>query len=215
MPRKFIVNPDFYDTGCKIFSKSEMTINPGFTVLVGCNGIGKSTFIKTIKQDLKSNNIKCIDFDNLVDGGSNSTGMAIVHNDYMSAIQNVFSSEGEVIINNIGRLATQFGNTVRYFNTSSGSNELWIVLDAIDSGLSIDNIEEVKSLFDLVIQDCKSSGIEVYIVASANEYEMARGEQCLDVYNGEYIEFKSYEDFRRFILKSRKIKDSRYKKKKK
>ena len=52
-------------------------------------------------------------------------------------------------------------------------------------------------------------GNEIYIVISAIEYELCRGEQCFDVYNGKYITFKDYEDYREFILKNREWKENR------
>ena len=56
------------------------------------------------------------------------------------------------------------------------------MLDAVDSGLSVDNIVDVKEqLFKTILE--YNYGNEIYIVISANEYEMARGEQCFDVYN--------------------------------
>lgn len=84
------------------------------------------------------------------------------------------------------------------------------MFDAIDSGLSVDNVVDIKmNLFDLVIKDAEESGLDVYIIISANEYELARNSSCFDVNSGKYIEFNSYEDFRKFILSSRKKKDKR------
>jgi len=48
------------------------------------------------------------------------------------------------------------------------------------------------------------------IVISANEYELANGEQCFDVNLGKYLTFDDYESYKKFILKSRKLKDKRY-----
>lgn len=92
-----------------------------------------------------------------------------------------------------------------------------MLFDAVDSGYSIDNIVELKTdLFQTIIQDCKKRNIEVYIVISANSYEMASGEQCLDVWSGKYIIFENYEDYRRYILKTRARKNNRiYKEKEK
>lgn len=56
--------------------------------------------------------------------------------------------------------------------------------DAADSGLSIDGIKEIKNkLFSIIEEDCKTKGVELYIVVSINAYEFANGEQCFDVYN--------------------------------
>ena len=39
---------------------------------------------------------------------------------------------------------------------------------------------------------------------------MTKNEQCLDVYTGNYKTFKDYEDYYKFIMKSRERKDKRY-----
>ncbi len=40
---------------------------------------------------------------------------------------------------------------------------------------------------------------------------MATGEQCLDVYNGKYVIFKNYDEYRNMVLESRKWKEERNK----
>lgn len=52
---------------------------------------------------------------------------------------------------------------------------------------------------------------EIYIIISATRYEMATGEQCLDVYNGKYVTFKNYDEYRNMVLESRKWKEERNK----
>lgn len=143
------------------------------------------------------------------------------------------SSEGENIVMNIGSLAIRLGDFIKTGKGNSRENRLqeaferllkdditeekeipnerWILLDAIDSGLSIDNIVDVKEyLLKAILEDYKDG--DVYIIVSANEYEMARGEQCFDIYNGKYITFADYEEYRDFVLNSRKWKDERYEK---
>ena len=89
--------------------------------------------------------------------------------------------------------------------------ERWILLDAIDSGYSIDNVVELKDLINLIFEDSAKVGIDMHILASANAYELASGENCFDVNAGKYLTFESYDDYKKFILKSRKKKDKRYK----
>lgn len=97
------------------------------------------------------------------------------------------------------------------FRNNPNDDEYWIFADAVDSGFSVDNVVELKDeLFKLILDIHKDK--EVYIVITANAYEMARGEQCFDVINGKYVTIKSYEKYRSVILKSRDKKDSRYKK---
>lgn len=209
MSRTFdIENRDYYEEGEIIFWKKQATINPGLTVLVGCNGTGKSTLLHhVIKAQLEENEIKYISFDNLIDGGSHARERAGFYGDIEFLGTSLCSSEGENIVMNMGNIAQRVGTHLR---KNRNEKELWILLDAVDSGLSVDNIIDLKDLFSLIIDDNKNK--DVYIVISANEYELARGEQCFDVYLSKYITFKDYEDYRNFIIKSRERKDKRYKK---
>ena len=92
------------------------------------------------------------------------------------------------------------------------AKERWLLFDAVDSGFSVDNVIELKNFFKILIKDFEERGYELYIVVSANEFELAREEDCFDVMNGKYIRFAGYDDFRGFIIKSREKKDRRYKK---
>lgn len=62
-------------------------------------------------------------------------------------------------------------------------------------------------LFKTILKN--NFGKEIYILVVANEYEMARGEDCFDVRYGKYIKFKDYEDYRNFVLKSKEWKEER------
>ena len=92
------------------------------------------------------------------------------------------------------------------------SNERWILLDAMDSGYSIDNVIDMKDFFQLVIDDTKRHGKELYIIVSSNEYELAHESNCFNVMEGRYISFNNYDEYKKFILKTREKKDKRCKK---
>ena len=51
--RKFTLERDYYDTGDNLFKNKTVTIKPGVTVLVGCNGTGKTTQIRLLAEYLK------------------------------------------------------------------------------------------------------------------------------------------------------------------
>lgn len=207
--KTFNIEKEPYDKGIKIFSKNTVTLEPGVTVLVGCNGYGKSTFIKTIKRCLDNEKIKYVSYDNLHDGGFKSISKALFDRDYTFGATAYCSSEGENIMMNIGKIAGKIGDYIRCVD----QNEYFILLDAVDSGFSVDNIEEVKIyLFKTILDDCTKQNKTVYIIVSANEYEMCLDERCFDIYNGVYKEFKTYNAYRNFILRTRKIKDKRYNK---
>ena len=207
--RKFTIHKDYCDTGCNIYKKENIAIDTGLTVLVGCNGMGKSTLIKQLKSQLETENIPVISFNNLSEGGSYARSKAGYYNDLEFLVTAMQSSEGENIIMNLGKLASEIGSFMR---KNKNMSEFWIFLDAIDSGLSVDNVDDVKEyLFKTIFDD--NPNTNVYIIASANEYELARNENCFDVYRGKYIRFKDYEEYRNFILKTREEKDKRVYKK--
>ena len=205
MSRTFKLTRAPYEEKEYLYKRTNITLNPGITVLVGCNGCGKTTLIKQLKRRLDSADIPYIAYDNLYDGGSNAKSAAVFYGNISLASALVQSSEGEQISINIGQAASRIGKFVR---ENRGKPELWILLDAIDSGLSIDNVREIKDgLFQTILDDNPNS--DVYIVVSANEYEMCVGANCFDVRNGKYIDINTYENYATFIMESRKRKDER------
>lgn len=231
MSKKIQLIQDYYDNDIKLYKKKAIEIKPGVTVLVGCNGIGKTTLLHQIKDRLKKDNIPYILFDNLKEGGSNSISHAGYNGDFEFMTGALMSSEGETIVLNLGNLARRLGDFVRTGNDEDQiqfevlrrslarihgdiieeqkiPKERWILLDAVDSGLSIDNIVDLKEqLFKTILQ--YNYGNEIYIIVSANEYEMARHEQCFDVYNGKYVALNDYEAYRKLVLQSKEEKYKR------
>lgn len=222
---------DPYGEGFQTCRLKRITIKPGLTVLVGCNGAGKTTLLKNIESELRKENIPCHLFDNLHDGGENAKSEAALEYNWAFVATSTLSSEGENInmnLNNLakklkefmvtGRIADRMTKLIDAFDRFHGreykipeTKERWLLLDAIDSGFSIDNVIETKDFFKMAINDFASNGYELFIVISANEYELANGENCFDVMNGKYVQFKDYDDFKKFILRSREKKDKRYK----
>lgn len=221
---------DPYDAGFSTCRKKQIEINPGVTVLVGCNGSGKTTLLHNIKECVKKENIPVFYYDNEKDGGRNSISESMFYDDFSFATTALCSSEGENISMNLGKIASRlrafiktgddgdammksFQKIFSLDNNDNKDNEIlnerWILLDAMDSGFSIDNVIEMKDFFDLVIKDAKEFGIELYIVISSNEHELAHESKCFDVMEGKYIQFVSYEDYKKFILRTREKKDKR------
>lgn len=191
-----------------LYARNEYQFKPGLTVLVGCNGAGKTSLLQAIEHLLDKEKVPVMMYDNLHDGGHNARSSALFRQQFEVAATLMCSSEGEQISINIGQIATKIGAFVR---KNMGKPEIWILFDAIDSGLSVDNVVEIKDdLFRTILET--TLGSDVYIIVSANEYEMCRGEQCFSVASGEYTTFDDYEQYRKFILESRKTKDLRYKK---
>ena len=197
--KDFEIIRDYYDEGRFLYKKDRITIYPRVTVLVGCNGAGKSTLLRQIKRQLDKDDIYYYSYDNSNDGRF-AKDKALQSDDFSTLSALCFSSEGEETIVKMNNVAMEIGNYVR----TNNQNQLWILLDGIDSGISIDNILDYKDLFNAVIEDCKHK--EVYIVITANSYEMCKDENCFDVQNGVYRSFVNYDDYKKFILDSSKFK---------
>ena len=103
----------------------------------------------------------------------------------------------------LGEKAGQIGRMA----VNNRDKDIFILFDAVDSGFSIDNIGDLKEfLFDTVLEDHPK---DVYIICTANSYEMTRGQDCVDVNSCKHVRFDDYEEYRKFILESRKRKDER------
>lgn len=210
--RTFKLHKDYWDCG-NLYTRAEHTFNSGITVLVGCNGSGKSTTLTQIRDQLKTNDEPYFAFDNVRNGGSSMFQGLLegYHPGGVNALCSLAcSSEGEKIHQNIMiKAKSGLGAAIQKAKDSCAS-ELFLLWDAVDSGASIDNIIELKDFFKLVIKDQKErNDIDVYVIVSANSYEMANGEACYDINHNKYIAFKDYDDYKKFILKSRQFKERR------
>ena len=222
---------DPYDEGFSTCRPKEITLNEGLTVLVGCNGAGKTTLLRNIKEIVEKEKLPYLYFDNKSDGGSHSIESLMYRGNVEDAVFMWTASEGEQIQQNVGRIASELREFLKTgetresksrlkWNNAFGkhskksifkpSKERWLLFDAIDSGYSIDNVIELKEIFKLILEDSIIFNVKTYIIISANEYELANGENCFDVNTGKYIKFNDYEDFKAFIIKSRERKEKRY-----
>lgn len=210
MSRTFKVPKAPYDEGDNIYNKGTFTFNSGVTVLVGCNGSGKSTLLRHLEHKLQDDkDVLCVSYNNLAQGGSNSVKDFLWNNQTRFAASVMTGSEGEGIITNIGVVANKIGTLVR--SNQSNNKPLFVLFDAIDSGLSVDNVVDIKEyLFKTILED-NANKRDVYIICSANGYEMCNGENCFDVQNVRYVNFKTYNAYKKFILKSAEIKAKRFK----
>lgn len=222
---------DPYDAGFSTTTPKEITLHSGLTVLVGCNGAGKTTLLKNIESVLQKDNIPYHKYNNLNDGGNNSVSEMFYSKNYSEMAYLVSASEGEAIKENVGLMSQNIRSFLEtgFYNSRKNrfaeifrsdkekeqtpiSNERWLLFDATDSGMSIDAVIELKEFFHMILKDSENQGLDIYIIISANEYELASGTDCFDVQSGKYISFSDYSEYKDFILKTRIKKEKRIKK---
>ena len=229
LKRSFNTWRDPYDRGFSTCRKKEIIFEEGLTVLVGCNGSGKTTLLKNIKAELKKQQIPCLMYDNHMDGHSSHTfGPALDAGNIGFIATSLQSSEGENISINLNVLVSKLkdflltGETeeekrsrelaLHFNNEVKGpieTKERWILLDAIDSGYSIDNVVMFKEFINVLFDEVKNQDLHLFLVISANTYEMAAGVSCFDVMNGIPVSFEDYKGYRQFILHTAEMKDRR------
>lgn len=217
--KNFIIPTRPFDDSFRLYSRKDIGFNPGLTVLVGCNGSGKSTLLTLLNDQLmsiarkdKSILLLCYD-DKGPDGSANLASKFSFFQRFDLVSQAMTESEGEKIMHGICEQARHIGHKIKTKRTSESKDykEIWVLLDAVGSGLSIDGIISVKEdLFNVIAKD--NPNTDIYFIVSTNEYEFVNGkEDCIDVTTFKHMRFESYDEYKRFILKTRKKKDKRYK----
>jgi hypothetical protein len=192
--------------GRKLYqSNGKFNLKPGVTILVGCNGTGKSQFLYRLGQYLKKKNIKYYNYDNYTDGGHVAMDKALFHGNMKLLATSAFTSEGEKISIFLGEEVEKIG---KWCKDNENEKKLFILLDAVDSGYSIDNILVLKDLFKIILKTNQDK--EIYIIAAANSYELAANNNCLYTFDGKYRKFNNYEEYREFILQSYQDKVNSY-----
>lgn len=203
---KFNVPMNPYDDDAKLFARSAVEINSGLTVLVGCNGSGKSTLLGLIRSQVAERPAALVvEYNDRTSGGTNRIGELIFRGDIEHAAGMMCSSEGERIHQSAGILFSRLGHDIR----QRRPKEVWVLMDAVSSGLSIDNAVEIKDFVEFV--QAEEPGIDFYFIVSTNEYEFAAGANCIDVTTFRHKTFKTYAAYRKFILATREKKNRRYK----
>ena len=206
---KITVQTKPFDDGLKLYQRKNFTFVPGLNSLVGCNGSGKSTLIDYFLIDtLRKDHIEYYKYNDRRQGGSMLMDrMLNVDSDINGLARMFMSSEGERIVCGLERVIMSLPN---FFKENKGK-PAFLVLDAIDSGMSVDEIGEIKALFlDTVIPDAKNRfNVDLFIVIAANNYEWCNDDRInnIDITKAKSVKFKSYEDYVAQIKASRTFKD--------
>lgn len=202
----------YSDDGVLLYGFSEADIRPGVTVLCGCNGSGKTTFMNRLCKYLKDEGVPTYQYyagkkaKDRIEYGAAVRGST---EDLVQLLNSSYGSEGESLFDNMGYLAKELGSFV--FSNEHDSDQRWIFIDSFDSGLSIDLMDEVGGFLDDMVGKLKPDGTDIYIIMAVNSYEFAQWPnwRAVSVQEWRDLQFDSYEDYRIFVSESRKLKDSR------
>lgn len=181
-----------------LYKKHTFEFNEGITCLIGKNGTGKSTLLKMIQEILKSKN--CFYYNN-EDSEKHAMDKFSFYGDMENLFRNFGSSEGQNIRNNFSDVVSGIRQYILRMK-SKNKKQVVILLDGLDSGISLDYIVQLKKdLFPLILQDCKENNLECYILIAANTYEFCNNEECVRVSDAKHFKFKDYNDFRKIYLR--------------
>lgn len=177
-----------------------LSLRPGYTALVGPNGAGKTTLLRQVEEIAKAKGYDVFYYSNQEDGGSTSMERNMLQDNLQFVATAMCSSEGERVAMSFADILPKLGSRVR--KDIAEDKPLFILLDGLDSGASIDRTREMMNLFELIERDAgvQPGGAEheVYILAAVNSYEMAR-RRCINVRTGESMMFGGYEEYANFI----------------
>lgn len=207
---------DPYQDDRAFTSKKYAGFKPGLTSLVGCNGAGKTTLINETAEYLKERGTPFLKFDNLGEEGGENNARELLsgglggyrpHEDLEKGMLLAFSSsEGEKIRAAVAQYA---GSLMKELEKSAGYGEFWFLADALDSGLSVDMIEDIKEYLFRPLMETVPEDTDLYIIISSNSYEMSEGTQCFSLEKMAYIPVRDYKAFKKAVLSSRKYKENR------
>ena len=178
-----------------------LNLRPAYTALIGPNGAGKSTLLRQLKEYANTKKITVIYYSNLEDGGHIARQRYLENGSTENLCTAICSSAGQALWFNFSQIVRNIGDAVR--KAKYDKTKLFILLDGLDSGLSINLERELLDLFSLIEKDInltadRKADPEVYIIAAVNNYELAT-RYCIDVRTGKSITFKDYNDYANFI----------------
>lgn len=184
--------------GDVLYENPTFSFREGVTVLVGCNGSGKTTLMRRLEAALAGvEDVSARTFDlRDVEGFLSRALVRPDGRDDMAAV--LGSSEGERVVVLLGKALGW-----AWKQCERGVPRVLLMLDSLDSGADVPTIERVVDALETTVRMVADTyGTRLHVLVSANGYELARGEHCVDVSTGKVMRFSSYDEYRDFCMRS-------------
>jgi hypothetical protein len=81
------------------------------------------------------------------------------------------------------------------------TRERWALIDGIDSSQSIDQLRDIAGLFDVIVETAPED-VDVYLVVSTNQFELAKNRRCICISEDTCITPKTYDEYSRAVMRS-------------
>lgn len=176
----------------------QFILEPGYTALVGPNGAGKTTILSQLREYAKEKGISVWEYSNLKDGGHVAANQYMCSGNIEGFAASATSSEGEYLAYNFANQVKGMAQAMK--QAAKAKQPILVLLDAIDSGASIDRARELMGFLNKVCETELKNGVELYLVMAVNHYELAKTPaNCVNVRTGESIRFDSYDAYADFI----------------
>lgn len=194
MAKKITVKNDYIDKTIRT------ALTEGITVIVGRNGYGKSSFIYSLQSQLQKKNEAFVSWSDNEYGRGNGREMMLYNNNMEGLASMTCCSEGETMMSSFSNFFFKAAGAAIRKCIASGQKELFFFIDQLDSGLDCHQLDYIKEIIaDTILPDLKSRNITGYILITANSFEVAYKEDCLDPVTGKHYKFTTLEEYKDYI----------------
>lgn len=187
---KLGIERDPHNQGEPLFVRDSVILHPGLTFLVGCNGSGKTAFLKEVENGCKLQGGFDIYIYHPIEGVNESVGEAAAKS-FSLFIEDVYAKVKE----------------------APSRSKIVVLADLSEYGITADSISQLKNRISVsILPDAESAQVELYVFVASPDFECLLDQECLDVQTFNRLHFNNYTSYKKYLMNSRKARDTRYKK---
>ena len=177
---------------------TDMKITERVNILIGGNGVGKSTLLSGIRNgtvDLEfTKPIAIHSYQNSLQSDRNNHANPYSGKEILRSLTSRFISEGQGIVRSISREIDRISVVVK---EQPDVNHI-LLWDEVDSGLSIENINLVGNLIAEVM--IEHNNIQLFVASNMYQW-IAYSGVGVNMYTGKTERIKSYDEYAELIIR--------------